>query len=747
MGFAVYAALLLAAWGGAGVASAACWACMGAGVCGALFGVLIRKERALLCRAPFFLNPAPFEICRKGFPYGCALFVCTCLSVALALGLYVHNWRTQAAPALAWAGQTEEVRARVLDYPEERYHRYYYRLRVEQVGQKGIPPFTLWLSASQPLYCQPYDLVECTVAFYSFEAGGLYSRQNTRLAAGCQLGGYLSGAGGRRTAYTGPSWRKWLAQVRRGLYREFSRLLPEEEAALLQAMVLGQRDSLSEEAYGDFRLVGCAHLLVVSGMHMGALAMLLTRLFRRLGCRRVPQNLLAGGCLLVFLCVTGFPVSAVRACVMYVVYLLAGCLGRRADGVNSLGLALLLICLHDPFSGGDLGLALSAFATLGILTLQKGLEGFLLKPLEKRPRARRAARPAAAGLAVTFSAAAFTAPFQLAAFGGVSLLSPVANLLLAVPCTLLLYCGFFTAALSALPFLPGAALPFAFCGGWMARLSLWIAGALADIPQAYWTLRPHWLYVLGFVFLLLLLPCLLGQRYIRAVALCLVVLVLSCGLWEGFRTWGVAAVAVAGEGDDACVVLVQGGRGAVLRAGSRSGTAVNILRQNNVWQVDVLFLEGSSSGERQSAREILAAYPVGQVLLPQGAYVGEDLSPARTGVGAGVAVPGEGVPLLPGVEAEIALTGNRMSFTVNGVPFMVEWAPSGPGACSYLVTTEKASAVNSPFTVLLADGIMEEKLSGAFWQGAPGGAYYVPGEGGLRLEVWPNGWVDTQPGG
>lgn len=657
--------------------------------------------------------------------------------MALALGLYVLSWKSQVAPALRWAGRKEEIQARVLDYPEERYGRYYYRLRVAQVGGEGVQPFTLRLSAAQPLYSRPYDQVVCTVSFYTFASGGPFSQQGLRLAGGCQLGGYLSGAGGKRTAPAAPSLGKWLAEARRSLYRSFAKLLPPEEAALMQAMVLGRRDSLDQGSYEDFRLTGCAHLLVVSGLHMGVLSALASQGLGALGLGRIPRNLLAAGCLLLFLCVSGFPVSAVRACAMHLAYLLGGCIGRRPDGVNSLGLALLLICLQNPFSGGDLGLALSTFATLGIITLGPGLAASLLKPLGRFPQAYRLAKPAASALAVTLSAMAFTAPFQLAAFGGFSLLSPLANLLLAAPCTLLLYCAFFTALFSMLPGLSALALPFGFCGGWAARAALWLAESLARIPHAYVYLGLPGLAMLGFLFLLLTIPLLPGRKHARLTALCLALLVLWGGLWEGWRSRDLAAVAVAGEGESASVILVQNRRAAVLRLGSHTGTALSLLRQNNVRQVDTIFLTGSGSGERQAAWEVLGAYPVGQVVLPQGAYPGGDLSPGRTGTGLGVAVPGQGFQALPGVEAVLSPTGARLAFTVNGAAFAVEWGPSGPGSCQCLITTEKASTINSPFTVLLADGIIEGKYVGGFWQGVPAGAYCAPSEGGLRLEVRP----------
>ena len=72
------------------------------------------------------------------------------------------------------------MRAQLLDYPEERYHRYYYKLRVEAMGTDEdslapTQPFTLRLSASLPMVAEPYDWVECGVTFSAFDTSGLYS--------------------------------------------------------------------------------------------------------------------------------------------------------------------------------------------------------------------------------------------------------------------------------------------------------------------------------------------------------------------------------------------------------------------------------------------------------------------------------------------------------------------------------------------------------------------------------------------
>ena len=145
--------------------------------------------------------------------------------------LYLLAWQ-QAAPWQGLDGEKLQVRAQVLDYPEERYHRYYYKLRVEALGQEegaleAVGPFTLRLSSTMPLAC--------------FQAGGgLYSTRNARLADGFQAGAYLSQYGGiavERDSAVSPG--EMLVELRHQVGRAMDRLLPRREAGLLRAMVLG----------------------------------------------------------------------------------------------------------------------------------------------------------------------------------------------------------------------------------------------------------------------------------------------------------------------------------------------------------------------------------------------------------------------------------------------------------------------------------------------------------------------------
>ena len=150
---------------------------------------------------------------------------------------------------------------------------------------------------------------------------------------------------------------------------------------------------------------------------------------------------------------------------MYGVLLLADSFGRRADSLNSLGLAVLVVCLFNPFAGGDLGFALSVTATLGIVLLYQPLPTLLLGRV--KGRFAKLWRFPAESLAATAAALLGTFPVQLAVFGGFPLLLPLANFLMVAPGTALLYLAFFGSFLTLLP--ATAPLRHPSCGARLGR--------------------------------------------------------------------------------------------------------------------------------------------------------------------------------------------------------------------------------------------------------------------------------------
>lgn len=667
--------------------------------------------------------------------------------------LYLLAWQ-QAAPWQGLDGEKLQVRAQVLDYPEERYHRYYYKLRVEALGQeegalKAVGPFTLRLSSTMPLACDPYDRVECLVTFRAFEeGGGLYSTRNARLADGFQAGAYLSQYGGiavERDSSVSPG--EMLVQLRHQVGRAMDRLLPRREAGLLRAMVLGDSGGVSEEDMSRFRQLGVSHILVVSGLHMTILAGFMQFLLCRFPIRKAVRNALTALVLVLFLALSGFQPSACRGAAMYGVLLLADSTGRRADSLNSLGLAVLLVCLFAPFSGGDLGFALSVLATLGIVVLYRPVYQALVgKPLAGL--ARRLWKPVAASLAVTAAALLGTFPVQLAVFGGLPLLTPLANLLLVFPSTLLLYASFCGAFLSLLPATAPLAAPFVWAAGWLARFLLGAAGFLAQWKGTFLPLTGEVALAVVIGLLLLLMAAgLVGQdRPLRAVlGGCMAVLAVFGGVFQGWLTQDTVIFAAPAAEESSCVVMIQDGKAAVLSFGGyRTGAVAELLQRYRVTQVEALCLPDRGPEAREAAVQVLEEYGAKQLVLPGDAYVGRDLELAL-----GDALPvflegGDSVSLWAGVSAQVLPQWEGLLLSVHGVEVLVEWGPGQSRDCGLLFTNQPQTRVNAPLSVWQTDGIIGENGQGLAFSPEGEGAVLPLEEGCAEVSVSPEGTVSVR---
>lgn len=667
--------------------------------------------------------------------------------------LYLLAWQ-QAAPWQGLDGEKLQVRAQVLDYPEERYHRYYYKLRVEALGQeegalKAVGPFTLRLSSTMPLACDPYDRVECLVTFQAFQAGGgLYSTRNSRLADGFQAGAYLSQYGGiavERDSSVSPG--EMLVELRHQVGRAMDRLLPRREAGLLRAMVLGDSGGVSEEDMSRFRQLGVSHILVVSGLHMTILAGFMQFLLCRFPIRKAVRNALTALVLVLFLALSGFQPSACRGAAMYGVLLLADSTGRRADSLNSLGLAVLLVCLFAPFSGGDLGFALSVLATLGIVVLYRPVYQVLVGK-RLAGLARRLWKPVAASLAVTAAALLGTFPVQLAVFGGLPLLTPLANLLLVFPSTLLLYASFCGAFLSLLPATAPLAAPFVWAAGWLARFLLGAAGFLAQWKGTFLPLTGEVALAVVIGLLLLLMAAgLVGQdRPLRAVlGGCMAVLAVFGGVFQGWLTQDTVIFAAPAAEESSCVVMIQDGKAAVLSFGGyRTGAVAELLQRYRVTQVEALCLPDRGPEAREAAVQVLEEYGAKQLVLPEDAYVGRDLELAL-----GDALPvflegGDSVSLWAGVSAQVLPQWEGLLLSVHGVEVLVEWGPGQSRNCGLLFTNQPQTRVNAPLSVWQTDGIIGENGQGLAFSPEGEGAVLPVEEGCVEVSVSPQGTVSVR---
>jgi len=287
---------------------------------------------------------------------------------------------------------------------------------------------------------------------------------------------------------------RWMNAARAWLSAVYDRYAGERGAYLLQAMILGERWQLPEDVYKGFQETGMAHLLAISGLHVGFLAGCLLWVFRRLRL----GNKAAFWCLAVILplyaLLTGAGVSVLRATVMALIVAGGRALRRRADLMNSLCVAGLIILLFRPLDILDVGFQLS-FCAVGGIALLMHLFRRLFRFL-----------PGNDLLSMSLSAQAGTAPVLARHFHGFAPASLLANLLLIPAAGFFINLGFLLPIVSWIPLLRDAV---GFALDATARIILRVNGIAAgllgyrDIPS------PGWVFLIGYYLTLLAVS---GQR-------------------------------------------------------------------------------------------------------------------------------------------------------------------------------------------------------------------------------------------
>lgn len=281
-----------------------------------------------------------------------------------------------------------------------------------------------------------------------------------------------------------------------------SRLGSGDEAALVTALAVGERGDIGLELQEHFQKSGLAHLLALSGLHIGVLVASLLWLLKRLLalsaalCARVPPKVLASALALpataIYVVAVGAPPSTLRAGIAAALVLLARVTGRTPDGLNTWGWCLTGLALLEPPLLHLVSTQLSFAGVLGILTLTKPLRELVpIAPPNPENRPTRLARLGEAVLLVAVASTAAglsTAPLTAVYFEQSAILGTLANVL-AWPSTMLAVPAGAAAAL-LFTIHPALATPFIVLAGLAASLLAFAAEWVSGLPGSSVPVRP-----------------------------------------------------------------------------------------------------------------------------------------------------------------------------------------------------------------------------------------------------------------
>ena len=148
-------------------------------------------------------------------------------------------------------------------------------------------------------------------------------------------------------------------------------------SGILRAMIFGDRSGLSRETYKQFAQTGIAHILAVSGMHVGIVVMLLSFFLNVLTLKKKTVYAIIVLCMILYAGVCGFRPPVMRAVILLSLVIGATLLERPKNHENSLFAALIIILAVDPQSLLGPSLQLSFAAVWSITTFHKPLMDML----------------------------------------------------------------------------------------------------------------------------------------------------------------------------------------------------------------------------------------------------------------------------------------------------------------------------------------------------------------------------------
>ena len=165
-------------------------------------------------------------------------------------------------------------------------------------------------------------------------------------------------------------------QVKTYLYKRSAKL---PNSDYLKIFILGDKSLINSEDYSLFQQNGVAHLLAISGMHIGVLLKVLDLFFKRI--KLVKKTIIISSILLFYGFLTNFAASLMRAALFYILLSCQKIFHWRLSNFKLLLITAFLLLLWNPFYFYDVGFIYSFVITGGIILNNKYLKGNYVKQL------------------------------------------------------------------------------------------------------------------------------------------------------------------------------------------------------------------------------------------------------------------------------------------------------------------------------------------------------------------------------
>ena len=407
-----------------------------------------------------FLACSIFCLCTKNFRKFSFIFITGLIAVSMLWG-YTNAY---IIPPMSLKGTTQEISGTLCELPYKYYDRYYYKLKTDD--------YTVLVSYRYKIKIEPFDTLKATVNFYgeTDDSQDLYNFSkgiSVRAAIDPLKRKTVTQNNDKPLYYYALMTRKYMTDT-------INSLLPEREAAFVNAVITGDKYQLDENEKQILRAAGISHIVVISGFHISVIARLMLGFFMLITRRR--KKLSSALCIIfvfLYMAVTGFTSPIVRAGMMQGFILIANIVSKKSDSFNMLGLSALVICFRNPYAVADVSFIMSFTATFGILLLSRKITSWTLERIST-DKLHILIKSLVNIFAVSLAAYIFILPVTIIYFKQAALYAVITNLFVSFAVTALIYTSIFMIITGF--------QPLAWAALFLSDYILNVAEAVAQLP-------------------------------------------------------------------------------------------------------------------------------------------------------------------------------------------------------------------------------------------------------------------------
>lgn len=223
-----------------------------------------------------------------------------------------------------------------------------------------------------------------------------------------------------------------------------------DSSGMIKALLIGDRSDLESGTALNYRRMGISHILSISGTHFTILLGMIAVILSSMGLGKKSVYFLLIPIALFYMGLTGFSESVCRAGIMAIISYSAFLLGRNKDAYTALFVSVTVILLISPSAVLSISLWLSFTATFAILILNELFDG-LKKLFLKLKFFGKFLFAIITSILISTFISIMTLPLVASVFGEISLISPVANILVVPLFTVFMYISPFYILFPCLP--------------------------------------------------------------------------------------------------------------------------------------------------------------------------------------------------------------------------------------------------------------------------------------------------------